>query len=693
MEAKSFEEESSMTALAESGTEVPWTSAITASPDKMPIHNVRLMASYDMGWSTRGNGYQYDSLNGYGALIGTQSNLVLDYETRNRKCRMCDLGHPVEDHDCRLNFFGSAKAMEPEVAASLATGSQILKAHHVSVGVLIGDNDSSSICAVRKKSSHEVIKHSDFNHTSKGVKNMLYKIGKDKDPDGELSPDAIKYLHRCFTYAVAQNKGNTDAVKSAILNIPFHAFNIHRKCGTWCKYVRDPEKYSHSDITNFKNDILFEELKRVFTKLSDNADKFSAGASSQANESLNSIMSRKAPKNICYSRSESADIRYACAVGQKNEGEQYIQNAMTKVLEMSPGTRCSKFVERSDRVKKYRTMRAKTPAAKWKRRCLRNQRSQLRHNKQQTEGRTYERHMGLLEIPAVDGDSLSNYMIENDENLFVFFDLETAGLKDTCDILQIACKSGNIEFNKYMKPRHAIPSRASEIHGITSAEGELYHNGQQVFSQSASNVLEELCIYLNNFKKPCIFVAHNCSFDAPRLMRIIVNCSVIEKFKPLIAGFCDTLPLFRKKFPERKSKGQNSLTTLATETLSNISIENAHDASYDTFLLQELVRCHFSVDELAKDCKSFDDILQLLLNKPKIANTMQTLAPLDTIISCAMRKRLAIAGVNYSLIVSTFHRNEKEAIELLEQREDGKPQLIKTKKMLLKILDFLKKQS
>ena len=137
---------------------------------------VRIAASFDMGWTTRGTGRTYDSLSGTAALIGYYSKNVISYITLNRKCKKCDLGQSLSDHDCRLNFEGSAKAMEPHAAVKLVNENKILKKCNVEVGVLIADNDSSSISAIRNACTYEVVKQADKNHTSKGVTNALYKI-------------------------------------------------------------------------------------------------------------------------------------------------------------------------------------------------------------------------------------------------------------------------------------------------------------------------------------------------------------------------------------------------------------------------------------------------------------------------------------------------------------------------------------
>ena len=172
---------------------------IEAADDEPAKKIVRLFVSYDMGWSQRSNGYKYDSLNGFCAIIGLHTGKVLDYCTKNRKCVFCDheeaTGRAIK-HDCRLNHYGPAKSMEAAGAVQLTVNSQILKDNNAQIGVFIGDNDSSSISAIQQASDHMILKQSDLNHTKKGVGNKLYTISADKalDSDNELSHDAISYL-------------------------------------------------------------------------------------------------------------------------------------------------------------------------------------------------------------------------------------------------------------------------------------------------------------------------------------------------------------------------------------------------------------------------------------------------------------------------------------------------------------------
>ena len=198
-------------------------------------------------------------------------------------------------------------------------------------------------------------------------------------------------------------------------------------------------------------------MKKLFDKLAGNAEKFAAGASSQANENLNCIMSKKAPKAGCYSLSKSVNFRYASSVAQKNKGEKYIQE-IYKRYELSPGSHLSEHIEKSARSARIRSMKAKTPAFKGRRRALRKQRSQLRNRRDLLEGETYSSHIGLLSMPAIGTHldtcselaSLANNFNHDDKSrALVFFDLDTSGLQLTCDILQIAMQNKSAIFNGF----------------------------------------------------------------------------------------------------------------------------------------------------------------------------------------------------------------------------------------------------
>lgn len=131
------------------------------------------------------------------------------------------------------------------VAKQNAVESDVLPINNVEVGVLAGDDDSSTISVCRSASKHPIIKQSDVKHISEGVKKQLYSIQKSHL---ELTKDHITYLHRRFMYAVAQNRGNSEAMADVIRCIPHHTFNDHIKCGEWSSYVLDKEKYDHKVI-------------------------------------------------------------------------------------------------------------------------------------------------------------------------------------------------------------------------------------------------------------------------------------------------------------------------------------------------------------------------------------------------------------------------------------------------------------
>lgn len=275
---------------------------------------VRFAASFDMGWTTRGTGRSYDSLSGFAALVGFFSNKILDYVGLNRKCNKCDHGAKANHPGCRKNFVGSAKAMEPRAATIFAKESSVLKECNLQWAVPICDNDSGIISAIKSVTDYEIIKHADKNHTSGGLVKQLYKtktLNQKNANYKELNSDVIKYLKKCFNYAIAQNVNDPVSLAKNLRAIPKHCFDDHSGCSaSWCGYLQNQENYKHSNIgKGLENPVLQQTLTQIFEKFAENAQQFSAGVSSNGNESLNNSMASKAPKSRLYGKSESGAAR------------------------------------------------------------------------------------------------------------------------------------------------------------------------------------------------------------------------------------------------------------------------------------------------------------------------------------------------------------------------------------------------
>ncbi|XP_046602221.1 uncharacterized protein LOC124295712 [Neodiprion lecontei] len=377
-----------------------------------------------MGWSKRGNGKSYDSLNGYGTIIGFLSGKILDYAERIRKCKFCDSGRKKDDHDCRKNFQGSAKAMEASAGAELINNSSILKEANLEARVLIGDEDSCTIAAVRRGNPKTIFKLADENHLKKNFSRDLWKLSSFK----EIKKRSIDHIKKCFGYALAQNMGDAQNLAKTIRNIPDHLYDNHENCGSWCSR-RSGSKEQTILLTNLS---LFDKLSALCEEYAANANKFSIPASSQANESFNNIMAHKSPKNICYSRSESSSYRLASSVCTKNDGDSCIVEIRQK-LQLSPGRHTLFYTKQLDAKRQKRALDAKLPAAK-KRRIIKTQeREELRKNNENSEGVQYKSNCGLSQdcedLEAFDESLINgpNIQISAETCNLVFFDLETSG--------------------------------------------------------------------------------------------------------------------------------------------------------------------------------------------------------------------------------------------------------------------------
>lgn len=510
-------------------------------------------------------------------------------------CRTCEIsqknGEKTAYEDCRCNFTGSAKAMEAEGAWLLTSESQSLKEANFEIGGFIADNDSSSKHAVQASAQHVVLFQSDISHSKKGVKNHLYDIHKAThpiifDPDKELNNDVIQQFVRCFAVAVHQTKGKLDDVKLAIKNIVQHAIGNHEPgSASWCGFKSGKENDQSSFV--LKNPVLIVAIKNLFNDLSQNAEKFLLAGSSQANESVNNTMAHKAPKNICYSLTASADYRYAASVAQKNLSELYILETLNQI-DLSHSKTLENYLNGRKETAKRRLEDAKKPETKHRWLELKSNRSQVGYRSEKTEVFTYQSNMTLLDHvePVECIKELETFTEYGSEDVaIVFYDLETGGLNLNDDILQISCVCEKIVFDSYVTPRRPITSGASDIHKLTKSGKNLYKSGKRLYTLSRENLASKLLEYLKKMSKKCILVAYNDTFDAPRIVNFIEECSSSNYFKEIIYGFTDSLKILKTKLPDLES---HSIINTATKKF-NMSCEDAHNSSFDVDVLKRSV--------------------------------------------------------------------------------------------------------
>lgn len=303
----------------------------------------------------------------------------------------------------------------------------------VIVGTIVGDEDASMMCRIRREASHVIDKESDLNHNMKSLSNKLWKL--------KVPKPVIDYLKKCFGCAIKKNRGNPDAVKNAISNIVNHAFDKHEMCSEWCRFKEDPKNYKHAGLPHGKGlcgEELYNELTQIFNTYANNAKKI-ACSSTQPNESFNTIVSSKAPKSRCYGRSESLVYRVDSAVSQKNLGTEYIV-AVNKELEISPGKHTKEFRQKKDLVRKQITEWAKTVEFKRRRLFRAKLKSQKRVNSESREGITYSSGCSLADDIFVHEQA---FVVPAEDMATIIFDLETTGFGPKAEVIQIAAKYRN----------------------------------------------------------------------------------------------------------------------------------------------------------------------------------------------------------------------------------------------------------
>jgi len=179
----------------------------------------------------------------------------------------------------------------------------------------------------------------------------------------------------------------------------------------------------------------------------------------------------KNPKPVHYGGSESNDFRVALGVCTKNVGAEKTVVRVNEQKQLSPGRFTMKYRADLDKRRRKESLRSKNVVFKRKRLTGKKVRAQRRALIELSEGQTYQTGCGFEGCDNDDIDEPVPLPSASDDTKVVVLDTETTGLGKFGEIVQIAAKHGDMEFNQYI-----LPSKggASQTHTVISKGCFLY---------------------------------------------------------------------------------------------------------------------------------------------------------------------------------------------------------------------------
>ncbi|GFS87877.1 uncharacterized protein TNCV_4084291 [Trichonephila clavipes] len=181
------------------------------------------------------------------ALNANTQNLVWEKIQQNYMCYLCHISL------CAINHKGSSRAMEQEAALKLW---QISEDNGFRYTTLLSDGHAKTYQYLNTKEVYgpeiKIKKEECINHVSKRLGTSLRKVVKEcwargvslgEKSRGSLKEETIKKLSRYYQNVIHSNKGDVEAMKTAIYATLFNSISMdqkpqHFKCPTgkdsWC---------------------------------------------------------------------------------------------------------------------------------------------------------------------------------------------------------------------------------------------------------------------------------------------------------------------------------------------------------------------------------------------------------------------------------------------------------------------------
>lgn len=226
------------------------------------------------------------------------------------------------------------------------------------------------------------------------------------------------------------------------------------------------------------------------------------------------------------------------------------------------------------------------------------------------------------------------------------------------------------------------------MNGLRYIDGNLQLHGNTVIAMPLLEAMHAFYQFLHSFKRKCILTAHNCKFYSTRLIITTKKVFMVEHFKSVIEGFCDTLPITRK-CTGKKALGDNKLEMLA----KNFKINNdeAHNAICDVQMLEQVLnKLNVSKATLLASSVTWSHIEENENFSKNLPNALKALVTLNQCTSLATRKKMITAKISYDLLLNAYKENKfMGLLNILGEDENGIIRVTKCRRVVQRIHDHL----
>jgi len=220
--------------------------------------------------------------------------------------------------------------------------------------------------------------------------------------------------------------------------------------------------------------------------------------------------------------------------------------------------------------------------------------------------------------------------------------------------------AGTRTFSKYVLPTEPISAGARQVTGLSVDVERLLHQWQPVHATDIQSALKLFSAWEKS-TPDCVLVAHNGrKFDFPVLVHAFNCAGLCDTFVDGTTTLVESLPLFRKAIPGRKSYKQEDLVHDILKTSYG-----ANDAAEDVRTLANLLS-HLNLDNKTVLTHSFTVRAvdkNMLFNKEKAKN-VQLLSVLvfNSICKAPTAENIAGSGLNLKNLEAIYKRDGENGL-------------------------------